>query len=302
MMRFFSFLIITLSVMMGNPMSLAKESTKFQYQVVDVYYLGSDQLITGRGHSVYSLAVDSAGNLYAPDYRHNQVIVFDADFQKKQEWEILTPHGVSWAAEDFVYVSTYRSGRVHKFTADGKEVKDWDRELRELESWGEPVDVFADESGDVYVICDYARGKIIKAAHDGKFIFEFNTMPLRDQNEDFFPHSLIAHNNKMVYVASNKGIHLFDLKGRYLKSWSKIGKSFNPLAIRSFSGDKFLVPNYAESSIEVFSDDGQWLGALDAQEGYSGLRFPTNIAIDPNHLLYVVEEDGNQITKIKLIP
>jgi len=86
-----------------------------------------------------------------------------------------------------------------------------------------PTDVGFAPNGDFYVTDGYASARVVKYAHDGKYLLEFGS---RGSGPGQFelPHNVVVDAQGKVYVTDreNRRIEVFDANGRFLTQWPTV--------------------------------------------------------------------------------
>jgi len=86
-----------------------------------------------------------------------------------------------------------------------------------------PTDVGFAPNGDFYVTDGYAGSRVVKFAHDGKYLLEFGT---RGSGPGQFelPHGVVVDAQGKVYVTDreNRRIEVFDANGKFLAQWPTV--------------------------------------------------------------------------------
>lgn len=266
-----------------------------------IKYINTGTLAKDNNNSVYDIGIDANDRIYIPNFRHNNIVVLDKDFHELSRIEgIPSPHGLTIDNEGFMYVATFKNGRVYKFDSSGKEVKGWDKALLAQKRIHLPVSLDVDDDNNI-LIADYGSHAVIKVNSRGDYIhsFDLNTIT---QKGKFSPHCVITDGKRNVYVADRgqaKTIQVFRLNGEYIGAWQDIDKEFDPLAVRFLTQELLLVPNYKDSKLHLFNVSGQHLAVFGSHGEKPGeFLYAMNLISDTHRHIYVVEEEGNRIQKI----
>ncbi|MGC1408088.1 MAG: 6-bladed beta-propeller [Acetobacteraceae bacterium] len=213
---------------------------------------------------VSRVATDSQDRVYVFQRRDPPVVVFDRDGKYLGAWgsgEVTDPHGLK-IVNDVVY-TTDRSDSVAKsFTLDGKT-------LLELGERGVHSDTGC--TGSPW-LAERAAGP-------------FN-----------HPTEMMPHPNGDIYVTDgyrNARVHRFTSDGELVTSWGSPGHApgeFHlPHSIAFDSDGKLYVADRSNKRIQIFSPDGDYLGA------WTGMGGPNDITRGKDGNYYIAEqEDGGK--------
>jgi DNA-binding beta-propeller fold protein YncE len=294
--RILTFTVCFVLALFGGADTMVSEES---IKVVDIKYIGAEKLVKSRDNSVYDIDMGPEEKLYIPDFRNDRIIVLNSDLEEVFSVnDIPSPHGVALDNEGYLYVVTYKRGKVLKFDPKGKKVRGWGKELK-LKA---PVSVDIDEANNV-IIADYGRGSVVKASEDGEYLMEFNVDRIKETGE-FLPHSVNADSGEYVYVADRgkaKSIQVFRHDGTHEGTWERLKDDIDPLAVRSLAPDVFMVPDYTSSKIYLLDSQGKYiteLGSLGDKPGQ--FLYVTNLTSDDKGTIYVVEQDGNRVQKLDI--
>jgi DNA-binding beta-propeller fold protein YncE len=185
--------------------------------------------------------VDAADDVWVFNRGEHPVIVFDRDGNFKRSWgegQIRRAHGITIGPDETVWLTDDLHHTVRQFTKEGKL----------LLTIGNP---------------DTPSGP-----HGGK---PFNRPT----------HVAISPKTGDVYVSDGYGnsrVHKYDPKGRLLKSWGEPGTDpgcFNiPHNIATDAGARVYVADRENSRVQIFDDDGTYLGQ------WNNLHRPCGLAAD----------------------
>ena len=188
-----------------------------------------------------AVAVDAADDVWVFNRGEHPVIVFDRDGNFKRSWgedQIRRAHGITIGPDETVWLTDDLHHTVRQFTKEGKL----------LLTIGNP---------------DTPSGP-----HGGK---PFNRPT----------HVAISPKTGDVYVSDGYGnsrVHKYDPKGRLLKSWGEPGTDpgcFNiPHNIATDAGARVYVADRENSRVQIFDDDGTYLGQ------WNNLHRPCGLAAD----------------------
>jgi DNA-binding beta-propeller fold protein YncE len=260
-------------------------------------FLGGDALARGRDFSVYDLCW-AGDRLYVGNYRHGEILVFDGSLRLiRTMLGIASPHGLAVDSAGHLYVATYRDGHVLKIDPAGDEIAGWDDALVAGDHLSEPVSVAIDADGAVW-IADYATYQVIRADAHGHHELTVSG----GGAGRMLPHC-VAVRGEAVYVA-NRQAHLIDSFARDGRPIGRIplpgGADADPLAARFVAGG-ILVPDYNTGALRLVDADGRHLADIATLGEEPGqCLYVTNAAPGPDHDIFVCEQDGNRIQRLRL--
>ena len=115
----------------------------------------------------YTLAFDSAGNIYQGGHSNTGVQVFNAEGQLLRRFGqngsgqggLNFPSGIAIDVDDVVYVAEYYNHHVSVFTTNGAFLTSFGTHGNGQGQFNTPHEVTVDEDGFMYV-CDYGNGRI----------------------------------------------------------------------------------------------------------------------------------------------
>jgi DNA-binding beta-propeller fold protein YncE len=87
-----------------------------------------------------------------------------------------------------------------------------------------PTDVAFAPDGSFYVSDGYGNPRVVKYAHDGKYLLQWGTRG-SDAGEFQLPHNVAVDAQGKVYVTDreNRRVEVFDGNGKFLSEWPNIG-------------------------------------------------------------------------------
>ncbi len=178
-----------------------------------------------------NLGVDSAGNVYVPDYGNSRIQIFAPDGSYLTTWDSTSsslglPFAVAVDSEDNVFVADYSASeyrwRILKLDRDGNHLlsietdDSGDNEIQYL------AGIAVDGDDNVYV-CDVRANRILKFDGQGRFLLEWGGSGTGPGlfNE---PSSITVDRDGTVYVTDefNFRVQRFDTSGKYLGEWGNM--------------------------------------------------------------------------------
>jgi sugar lactone lactonase YvrE len=199
---------------------------------------GSSQLLLNTGNLVSSIGVDSAGNVYVPDYGNGRVQIFAPDGSLLTTWDasdglLGLPSAVAVGPDDTIFVAEFSMSenrwRVLTFDHDGNHLLTIGTDAIGTNQLEHLAGIAVDGAGNLYA-CDVGNNRIVKFDSQGNFLLDWGgsgTEPGRF-NE---PGSVAVDRQGVVYVADvfNFRVQRFDSTGQYLGEWDTTAKPTDTL-------------------------------------------------------------------------
>jgi len=244
---------------------------------------------------ISSIAVDSAGRVYAYQRAEPPVVVFGPDGRVHATWgedRIADPHGLTIAPDGRVLLVDRDAHQVLVFSADGEPIDAiGTRHSPQFQApFNHPTGVAVAPDGEIYVSDGYGNSVVHRFAADGTHVATWGR-PGSGPGEFTTPHAVAIDSRDRVLVADreNNRIQLFDREGTYLDEW---GDLYHPMDI--FVDDRgmtFVTDQIPRLSL--FAPDGALVGRCRAvwniAHGIAG-----NVAGD----LYLAEMQPSRITRL----
>ena len=206
--------------------------------------------------------------------------------------------GVDVDGNDHVYVFNRSDHQMMVFDREGVFLRSWD------ETWSNPHGIHIDEDGHFYLI-DRDAHVVLKYGPDEKLLLTLGT---RNQPSDTgytpeervvkraagpfnLPAGRVAINDEGdIFVADGYGnarVHRFTADGSLKRSWGSPGSGpgeFKLLhGVALDKNGRVLACDFGNDRIQIFDQEGEYLTA------WTGLRRPTEAAVDPDGVVYVAE-------------
>jgi DNA-binding beta-propeller fold protein YncE len=204
--------------------------------------------------------------------------------EKPADWKWRYVTGVTVDAKDRVWVLNANDPPVQVYSADGKLVNSWGQGLFKA-----PHHITIDRDGNVW-ITDYRVHTVRKFSPKGELLLTLGTpdQPGADQTHFNMPTAAVVTPAGEVFVTDGYGnnrIMHFDAKGKFIKTWGKLGveagELSQPHSIGVDSKGRLYVGERNNCRIQVFDQDGKSLGQ------WRNLVNPWGIWITPADEVYV---------------
>jgi sugar lactone lactonase YvrE len=213
---------------------------------------------------------------------------------KQVEWAQLPP-GTQWGVMSAVDVDS--QGRVFVFQREPSKVMVFDSHGKLLKTWGDNefpaahgLNILRD--GSLW-LTDRKIQQAMKFSPDGKILMTIGTKGVAGDNDSKTafdgPSQVVMAKNGNLFVSDGEGpntrVVKFSKDGKFIKYWGTKGDGPGQLSnvhcIAMDSEGRLYVCNRANKRIEIFDQEGKYLGQL-AQFGA-----PASIAIGKDDTLYV---------------
>lgn len=256
------------------------------------------------------IATDTEGCIYVSNYMNDCIRKFDSDGNPLEQWRadgnFDNPSGLAVCKDGFIYVSDSNNDRIQKFSTDGKYICEWGNLGARDGEFNAPLGIAVDGEGFVYV-SDKLNRRIQKFTTEGDFVSGWKSRG--DGNGEFIlPQGITFGIDDQIYVVdkNNHRVQLFTEEGRYLTQWGQEGDGEGefkyPHGIATDSNGFVYVADTSNNRIQKFGADGSYDRKWGLAEGTAGsgegeFNHPTDIAVDKNNNIYVVDWKNNRIQK-----
>jgi sugar lactone lactonase YvrE len=202
------------------------------------------------------LSVDRDGNILVADTHYHRVLIYSPQGELLRQ--IGGTHGLGRGEFGFVtdvvqdsqgnyYISEYGElDRIHKYSRDGKLIKEWGGHGREPGKFLRPQALAIDDKDQLWV-ADSCNHRIQVFDTDGKFLRmwgEAGSAP----GQLYYPYNIVLDGEGHLYVVEygNHRVQKFTLDGQSLGCWGESGREpgqlFNPWGLaRSSEGRLFVL-------------------------------------------------------------
>lgn len=248
----------------------------------------------------YAITTDKSGKVYVSDTGLRTVWVFDEKNQKVSfigQGALRTPTGLAVDAKGKLFVSDSSAQQVYAFDGEGKMVM----ALGKKDELGNPAGLAIDAAANRLYIANAKLHRIkVYSTEDGKFLFDVGGRG-SDEGQLNFPTNLFIKNGKLyVTDTGNFRIQLFDLDGKFLRTFGKAGDTFGsfarPKGIAADSEGHIYVTDAAFDNFQIFDDEGKillFVGSRGKEPG--SFAIPAGLYVDDRDRIYVADQYNQRI-------
>ena len=208
------------------------------------------------------------------------------------------PRGIAVDREDNIYVEDM-TGRVQKFTPDGKFVLLWQIPQTDL---GKPKGMGRDANGNIIVIEPHyqrinvfsTEGKLLeqwghKGTNAGEFIMP-RAVAFNSHGDYLIPEYTIVDRVQKFSAKDKQFLQLIGHTG------TENGEFNRPEGLDVDSADRLYVADSCNHRVQVFSPDGKFLRAYGKPgHGVGELSYPYDVRVDKEGRQYVCEFENSRI-------
>jgi peptidylamidoglycolate lyase len=221
------------------------------------------------------------------------------------------PHGLTVDAHGNTFLTDVALQQVYKFSAAGAllfAVGERGIAGNDATHFNRPTAIATLDDGSFFVSDGYRNARVMKFAHDGRFLFEWGSKGSNPAQFDL-PHGVSVHDDR-VYVAdrSNERVQVFNMQGEYIEEWrsSAIGRPYSVAVrgARAYIADGGDQPNEPpdRSALVITDDHGQSavrIGRFGRCDGQ--FEMAHDLALGPDGAVYVGDITGGRIQKFVAI-
>ncbi len=268
----------------------------------------------GQFDTIWGMAIDSSGNIYASDWGNSRVQKFDNNGVFLMAWgssgsgdgQFNVPAGIEINASGNVYVADSYNHRIQIFDSSGNFLSKYGSVGSADGAFNRPIDVAFDALGNIY-ICDYGNSRIQKFESDWTFTTKWGTSGSGNSQFNHAESLAIDQSGEFVYVSDrdNSRIQKFQLDGTFVTKWGTArGTSLlenthlYPRGVTVDTSGNVYVANSAYFNVVKFDSSGTFLYKWGSMASDNGLfHNPIGVAVDSNKNIYVTDENNYRIQK-----
>jgi len=249
----------------------------------------------------YGITSDKDGKVYVTDTGLGTVWVFDEKAKKVSflgAGQLRTPIGVAVDAKGRVFVSDSRAQRVYAYNSEGKQVMVLGHQKDELAN---PSGLAIDTKSNRLYVANAKLHRIkVYDTNTGKFLFDIGERG-SDKGDLNFPTNISVRNGKLyVTDTGNFRIQLFDLDGKLLKTFGRVGDQLGqfarPKGVDADSEGHIYVTDAAFDNFQIFNEEGQLLLFVGGKGSDPGsFWLPSGLHIDGKDRVYVADQYNGRI-------
>jgi hypothetical protein len=260
---------------------------------------GNNKLV---GHA--SLNVDNENNIYLLELSSSIIRKYSPDgyllatfgSQGDKPGQMKEPNGLAADKAGNIYVADTVNHRVQKLSPVGDAVKDWGANLKLFA----PSRVRIAPDNTIYIL-DTGHHRVVQASPEGEMLATFGSQGDKDGELHEPTEIVIIGNNIYVADTFNLRISIFDLKGKFIKSWpvthwearswNKFRLAWNPKT------EQLYITNFVTGNIFVHSKDGKYLGTITpvSKNKIDGI---SDIVVSNDQELFAYDITNAQLLKI----
>lgn len=227
-----------------------------------------------------------------------------------REWgqgQFAMPHGLTVDKHGNTFLTDVALQQVYKFSSDGTlmfALGERGVAGNDATHFNRPTAVAVLDDGSFFVSDGYRNTRVMKFAHDGRFLFQWGSKGDKPGQFDL-PHDVFVYENR-VYVAdrSNDRVQIFDMQGNYIEEWrsTAIGRPYS-VALRegrayiADGGDQPRTPP-DRSALVITDERGRNAVRIGRFGNYDGeFEMAHDLALGPDGAVYVGDITGGRIQK-----
>ncbi len=249
----------------------------------------------------YGIYAD-AQKLYATDPGSGTVHVFDrvrnrhVQVEKADEFDIISPIGVTADSTGHIFVSDSVLKRIFVFASDGQLL----RAIGQEEIFQRPAGIALSEE-KLYVVDALAHRVLVLSKTDGRLLFTFGAKGSNPGEFNYPTHIFIARDGRIFVTDSlNFRVQIFSRDGRFMSSFGKPGDGSGnfskPKGVAVDSEGHIYVVDAHFDNVQIFDETGQLLLAFGSPGNGDGeFTLPAGIFIDPSNKIYVADSYNGRI-------
>jgi DNA-binding beta-propeller fold protein YncE len=258
--------------------------------------------------SPYSVVTDSRGRIIVTDLAAIGVHIFDFEKQKykfitrreERKDPMLAPQCVAVDAQDNIYVTDSRAGKIFVFEPNGK----FQRTIGSLKGgegyFKRPTGIAVDSAGQRIYVSDTLRNQIFVMDMQGSVLRRMGKTGT-GEGEFNYPTELRLTGQELAVVdAMNFRVQVLDQSGNFHYAVGKVGDGagwvFRPKGIGFDSEGHLYVVDGIWGIVQVFDQQGQLLYYFGGKGTAAGqFQLPVGLQIDSQDRIYVVDSFNRRV-------
>ena len=253
------------------------------------------------------IALSQSKDIYLVDGVNSRVIVFDSSGKfkfafgrkGKGEGEFDHPLGIDISKDGKVLIADTRNHRIQVFDLKGSFLFQFSTDRESDRTGSDPCDVMISKFRDNIYVSDNDNHKIKIYSKTGDFQSEWGGFG-ENSGEFRYPGIMTGNSFNEIIVVDviNTRIQKFDPFGKHLDNvgaWGVLpGRFFRPKGVAVDDKDRLFTTDSYMGVVQVFSNDGAFLGLICENGTQKKYTTPVGIFVD-QYRLYVVEMKNAKI-------
>lgn len=249
----------------------------------------------------YGITSDEDGKMYVTDTGYDVVWVFDEEGKKVSflgRGRLLTPTGIAIGKDGRVFVADSKAQKVFVFDKDDQMVMALGQKPGELVN---PSGLAIDPDTDrIYVANTRLHNIKVYDASNGKFLFDIGERGEKQGQLNFPTNIFIRHRKLYVSDTGNFRVQIFDLDGKFLSTFGKIGDGLGqfarPKGIGVDSEGHIYAVDSAFDNFQIFNEDGQLLLFVGSKGTAPGTFWlPAGLHVDADDRIYIADQYNHRV-------
>ncbi|HYG98460.1 MAG TPA: 6-bladed beta-propeller [Terriglobales bacterium] len=256
----------------------------------------------------YGVAVDSRGRIIVSDPGISGVHVFDPGANKYSHLEridktkdpMIEPQCVAVDANDNIYVTDSKAGKVFKWNSKGKYVGVFGSLKGGEGYFKRPTGIAVDAKTQHIYVADTLRHRIYVLDPEGR-VTKAIGQPGAGNGEFNYPTELLIKNGVLAVVdAMNFRVQLFDAGGNFISSigqrGDRAGSLFRVKGLAIDSENHVYLVEGLRGTVQVFDTEGRLLYDFGGRGTELGkFQLPTGLFINPQDRVFVVDSYNRRV-------
>ncbi|MBI1749332.1 MAG: 6-bladed beta-propeller [Acidobacteria bacterium] len=253
----------------------------------------------------YSVTTDSRGRILVTDPGALGLHIFDFERKKYSfldggpRGRFESPIGVAVDAEDNIYVTDSRLGKVFVFDARGK-FRHFLGERKGEGYFKRPTGIAIDPYQKRIYLCDTLYNKVFVLDEQGNILYGFGGRGAAPGQFNY-PTALTLHGDTLIVLDTlNFRIQLFDRSGGFRTSFGTLGDrsgTFNrPKGVATDSEGNIYVTEGLFETVQIFNAAGQLLYYFGGSGNDTGeFQLPAGLWIDARERIYIADSYNRRV-------